>query len=54
MNLAAPSADSFLNLSNATRQAIGTDAISRPRKNMRKCPEEIIMYIPSKVEMMSI
>ena len=49
-NLAAPSAEFWRNLSKATRHAIGTEAISRPRKNMRKCPDDIIMYIPSNVE----
>ena len=50
MYLAAASAESFLCLSKATRQAIGTEAISRPRKNIRKLPEESIMYMPRSVE----
>ena len=50
MYLAAPSAEFFLYLSKATRQAIGTEAVSSPRKNMRKLPLEVIIYIPSSVE----
>ena len=37
-----------------TKQAIGTDAISRPRKNRRKWLALTIMFIPSKVEIISI
>ena len=54
MYLAAASALSFLFLSKATIQARGTEAISRPRKNMRNEPEDIIMYIPRSVESISI
>ena len=54
MYLAAASAEFFLYLSRATRHAIGTLAISSPRKNIRKCPLEIIMNIPSSVERMSM
>ena len=53
MYLAAPSALFFFHLSIATRQAIGTDAVSSPRKNSRKLPLDIMMNIPSSVEMTS-
>ena len=50
MNLAAASADSLRYLLRATIHAIGTEAISSPRKNIRKCPADIITYIPRRVE----
>ena len=34
----------------ATNAAIGSDAVSRPMKKMRKCPDEIIRYIPKRVK----
>ena len=49
MYLAAPSALFFLYLSRATRQAIGTEAVSSPRKNSRKLPLDVMMNIPNKV-----
>ena len=49
MYLAAASALFFFNLSKATIHARGTEAISRPRKNIRNEPEDIIMYIPRSV-----
>ena len=48
-HLAAPSALFFFCLSKATIHARGTDAISRPRKNMRKEPDDIIVYMPNNV-----
>ena len=53
MNFAPASAELFLYLSNATRHAIGTEASSRPMKNMRKCPALIMKYIPRSVERVS-
>ena len=37
-------------MSKATRAAIGMLAVSSPMKNIRKCPAEIMKYIPSRVE----
>ena len=54
MYLAAPSALFLRFLSKATMQAMGTEAISRPRKNMRNEPEDIIMYMPRSVESTSM
>ena len=47
---APASAEWCLYLSKATRQAIGTEASSSPMKNSRKCPAEIMKYMPSSVE----
>ena len=40
-------------LSKATSAAIGMLAVSSPMKNIRKCPAEIMKYIPSSVESVS-
>ena len=53
MNFAPASAEFFLYLSNATRQAIGTDASSIPMKNIRKCPALIMKNMPRRVESVS-
>ena len=37
-------------MSNATSAAIGILAVSSPMKNIRKCPAEIMKYIPNRVE----
>ena len=50
MYLAPASAELCLYLSKATKAAIGTEAVSSPIKNSKKLPEEIIKYIPNKVE----
>ena len=54
MNLAAASAELLRHLSSATMHAIGTLAISSPRKNIRKSPALTIMNIPRRVEMVSM
>ena len=54
MYLAAASALCFFILSKATRQAIGTEAVSSPRKNIRKLPLETMINIPKSVEITSI
>lgn len=38
----------------ATNAAIGILAVSSPMKNIRKCPAEIIKYMPSSVERVSM
>ena len=45
--------DFFFHLSIATRQAIGTEAVSNPRKNSRNEPLLTMINIPSSVESIS-
>lgn len=54
MNLAAASAEFLRYISKATAHAKGTEAISSPRKNIRKFPALIMANIPRSVETMSI
>ena len=53
MNLAAASAELWRYLSKPTKQAMGTDAISKPKKNNKKWLALIIMFMPKRVEIMS-
>lgn len=50
MNLAPASALSWRYLSKAMRAVRGMEASSRPMKNIRKWPEEIMKYMPSSVK----
>ena len=54
MYLAPASAEWWRYLSKATKAAIGMLAVSSPMKNIRKCPAEIIKYMPSSVERVSM
>ena len=53
MYLAPASAELWRYLSKAIRQAIGIDASSIPRKNIRKLPALIMKYMPGSVERVS-
>ena len=53
MYFAPASAELCLYLSNATRQAMGTEASSSPMKNIRKCPALTMKSMPSNVERVS-